>query len=251
MSIASCRRHLLIALAGGAWVTATGAEQTIPSKRVQFAKGSNSATVTGSIKGYQSIDYLVRARKGQSASISLGTRHGATYFNLMAPGQTEEAFFVGSTRGNQFEGTLPADGDYRIRVYMMRSAARRNETANYRLEIVISAAAGNKPVASIDAKVPGTDFHATGELRCTMADGQPAASCAFGVKRRGQGSAMVHVTRPDGRKRVIFFEMGRATGYDMSQADQGTFKAVRAGDVTTVHIGGERYQIVDAVIFGG
>lgn len=31
-------------------------------------------------------------------------------------------------------------GGYKIRVYLMRSAARRNETAKYRLEMIISGA---------------------------------------------------------------------------------------------------------------
>jgi hypothetical protein len=46
--------------------------------------------------------------------------------------------FIGSSSDNQYEGTLPESGDYKIRVYMMRSAARRNEIANYRLEIIIT-----------------------------------------------------------------------------------------------------------------
>ena len=40
--------------------------------------------------------------------------------------------------GDQFEGTLPAGGDYKIRVYLMRNAARRDETAKYRLEMIIN-----------------------------------------------------------------------------------------------------------------
>ena len=45
--------------------------------------------------------------------------------------------FVGSTSGNQFEGTLPANGDYKVRVYLMRSAGRRGEAAKYRVEMII------------------------------------------------------------------------------------------------------------------
>ncbi len=56
------------------------------------------------------------ARKGQSANTGLTTRHGATYFNLLAPGQENEAFFNGSTGQNPFEGVLPESGDYRRRV---------------------------------------------------------------------------------------------------------------------------------------
>jgi hypothetical protein len=86
-------------------------------------------------------------RQGQTANISMATQHGATYFNILAPGQTEVAFFNGSTSQNQFEGVLPQDGTYRVRVYMMRSVARRDETAPYRLEVAIGggAAAGRAP----------------------------------------------------------------------------------------------------------
>jgi hypothetical protein len=232
---------------------ATMAQGDARSERIQFKKGASSAIINGRIKGAQTVDYLVGARKGQSANISLATRHPATYFNILAPGKNDEAFFNGSVSQNQFEGVLPDDGTYRIRIYMMRAAARRNESASYRLEVAIGggAAAAQAPAPSTDAKVAGTDFNATGNLPCAMGGGQPATSCAFGVKRQGQGKGLVTVTKPDGGKRTIFFDKGRATGYDVSQADRAAFKATRQSDLTTVHIGDERYEIPDAVINGG
>ena len=62
----------------------------------------------GRIKGYDTVANLVGARKGQSANISLATHHTATYFNILAPGKTDEAFFNGPMNDNQFEGALPA-----------------------------------------------------------------------------------------------------------------------------------------------
>ncbi|NEX21332.1 DNA breaking-rejoining protein [Thiorhodococcus mannitoliphagus] len=109
----------------------------IYTERVQFHKGANSATIEGRIQGDMTIDYLLGARKGQSMNVSLATDNGANYFNIIAPGKENEALFVGSSSGNQFEGALPASGDYKIRVYLMRSAARRDEIANYRLEMII------------------------------------------------------------------------------------------------------------------
>ena len=102
-----------------------------------------------------------------------------------------------------------------------------------------------------DAKVPGTHYHATTEIPCSMGGGAPTASCFAGVERQGGGSGMVTVTTPDGRTRTIYFEKGRATGYDQSQADPGKFSASRKGDTTIVHIGQERYEIFDAMLFGG
>ncbi|NJO67495.1 MAG: DNA breaking-rejoining protein [Rhodospirillales bacterium] len=98
------------------------AESDIRTERVQFAAGATSANVEGTIKGYETVDYLLGARKGQSMNVSMATDNTANYFNILAPGETDTAFFIGSTSGNQFEGVLPATGDYKVRVYMMRSA---------------------------------------------------------------------------------------------------------------------------------
>jgi hypothetical protein len=228
------------------------AADDIRTERVHFKKGANSAVVESSIKGYETVDYVLRARAGQYMNVSLATKHGATYFNILAPGENEVAMFNGSVSQNQYEGTLPASGDYKIRVYMMRSAARRNEVAHYRLEMIVDGA--GQPAAHApnhDAKVPGTGFHATGNIPCSMGKGRSTGSCVFGVKREGNGSATVTVTKVDGSQRVIFFEKGRAIGYDQSQADSGGFKAKKEADLNIIHIGKERYEIPDAVILGG
>jgi len=229
-------------------------QDEIRVERVHFAKGASSAVVEGSITGYETVDYLLGARQGQHMNVSMATDNGANYFNILAPGETEVAMFNGSTGENQFEGVLPASGDYRVRVYLMRSAARRNEVAKYRLEMIIGAGGapttGSRPSPD-DALVPGTPYHATGNVPCSMGGGQPTTSCPFGVTRSGNGSGAVTVTKPDGRTRVIFFENGRATGCDASQADPGEFRASREGDLSIVRIGAERYEIPDAVIQGG
>jgi hypothetical protein len=109
----------------------------IENRRVTFAPGANSATVEGSITGYEGVDYLLNVREGQAMNVSMATQNTSAYFNILEPGETEVATFIGSTSGNQFEGVAAKSGDYRIRVYMMRSAARRDETADYRLEMIV------------------------------------------------------------------------------------------------------------------
>jgi hypothetical protein len=94
--------------------------------------------IEGSIKGYETFDYVQGAKEGQSMNVSMATDNGANYFNIIAPGKENEAMFIGSSSGNQFEGPLPASGEYKVRVYMMRSPARRDEVAKYRLEMVIN-----------------------------------------------------------------------------------------------------------------
>lgn len=229
--------------------TVLAQSSNIRTQRVQFKPGTNSATIQGTIKGYQTVDYMVNAKQGQSMTVSMATKNTATYFNILEPGQTEVAIFNGSTSGNQFKGTLKQSGNYRIRVYMMRSAARRNEVANYRLEINVAGTGSTS--SGGDATVPGTNYNATGNIPCSIGGGQPTTSCPFGVIREGKGNGTVTITKPDGRKRVIFFQSGKAIRYDQSQADRGTFSASRQGDLTIIRIGQERYEIPDAVIFGG
>jgi hypothetical protein len=145
---------------------------------------------------------------------------------------------------NQYQGILPQSGDYKIRVYLMRNAARENEVANYSLEMIVTNPQN-------DTLVPGTNYNATGDIPCTMTLSQPTGSCPFGVVRESNGGGMVTVTKPDGRTRTIFFEKGSATGANTSEADPGEFKVEKQGDLNIIRIGEERYEIPDAVIFGG
>ncbi len=235
---------LLFGLMGGLLVQPAWAEG-IRTQRVQFAKGANSAVVNGTIKGSQIVDYVLHASQGQSMNVSMATDNTASYFNILAPGQTEVAFFNGSVSENQYEGTLPATGDYRIRVYMMRSAARRNEVANYRLEMIVSGATHDS--ASHDALVPGTGFNATAKIPCVAEPNKPMSQCEAGVKRTAGGGS-VHVTTPDGGSRVITFRDGKVSATD---AD-APFKVERRDDWTIVRVGAvEVYEIPDALVFGG
>jgi len=95
-------------------------------------------------------------------------------------------------------------------------------------------------------------WDARGQLGCAEREGQPLGQCDFIVARAGGGYATVVVTRPDGRKRAIFFRRGVAVGADTSQADgYPEFRAYRRGDATMVLVGEERYEIVDAIVLGG
>jgi hypothetical protein len=59
------------------------------------------------------------------------------------------------------------------------------------------------------------------------------------------------ITRPDGRKRAVFFRMGIPIGADTSEADPGEFSATRDSDLNLIRVGSERYEIPDAAILGG
>ena len=114
---------------------------------IQFIHGTQKATVEGRIVGQNDVDYTVRARAGQMAKISLSGQNAGLAFNLMAPGETNVAFYNGAVSGNRFEGALPKDGVYRIRVYLTKGAVSNNEVARYRLDVKIGTASA-KPAAS-------------------------------------------------------------------------------------------------------
>lgn len=118
------------------------AQAPVRTERVQFARGATSATIRGSIRGYDTVDYIVGARAGQSMSVSLQTSNTSAYFNILPP-RSEEAIFNGSVTGANFAGRLKDSGDYRVRVYLMRSAARRGERATFSLTVGVNARPGN------------------------------------------------------------------------------------------------------------
>jgi len=137
-------------------------------EKVQFAPGSNGVTIKDTISGYQSINYRLSARTGQSMTIALNSSNAANYFNIFAPAKAPggEAMFIGSVNGSQYSGTLPLDGVYTVQVYMMRSAARRNEKANYTLDIRIDETAEGPKLRQPDGfdsklELQGISFHIT------------------------------------------------------------------------------------------
>jgi len=223
------------------------AAQTIKVQRIEFRAGTSSATVKGSVSGAQIVDYKLGARAGQTMSVALKTSNASNYFNVLPPG-SEAAVFIGSTSGNKWTGSLPANGDYTVRVYLMRSAARRKEKASYTLTVGIT--------GSPDAKVAGTPYHATGKVPCSVGtDPKGSARCSFGVIRGGPGKAEVYLTDPGfdvtlhkDKLRVLKFAGNTVT----SAAASEKVKFEKHGDDWSISINDFYfYSIPEAVIDGG
>lgn len=107
-----------------------------------------------------------------------------------------------------------------------------------------------------DAKVPGTDYHATAPVKCGFGNAAPTQDCEAGVKRNWgeDGTTLVEVAKPDGRKRALFFKGTEPYGADSAEADGSAgwdFRTTREGDRVTIKYGPETYVIVDALITGG
>lgn len=144
---------LVAAVAAVAAIPAV-AQAPIKSERVQFLRGASSATVRGTIRGYETVDHIVGARAGQSMSVSLKTTSTSAYFNVLPP-RSQEAVFNGSIAGSRFDSRLQDSGDYRVRVYLMRNAARRGERATYSLTVAVNSRPGSGGPGNGGPAVPG------------------------------------------------------------------------------------------------
>src|SRR5512139_862692 len=86
--------------------TASMAQPDIKQVQVQFPKGKSGTTIQGSLRGDETVDYKLRAAIGQEMKIRL--KPDSVYFNVLPPGSSDVALFVGSRDGNEFRGSLTA-----------------------------------------------------------------------------------------------------------------------------------------------
>ena len=107
-------------------------------QQINLSALGHYAVVTGVIEGSDIIDYQVSGELGQVLSVDLNARPGSAYFNIL-PDNSETALFIGATEGEVADVSLPGAGDYRIRVYQMRSAARRGERSEFSLGVSLGA----------------------------------------------------------------------------------------------------------------
>jgi hypothetical protein len=225
------------------------ADAGIRQEKVQFAKGASSAVIKGQLKGDADVDYVVRAAAGQTLSVELQKTNAQNYFNVMSPGSTGSAMFVGDS-GENYSGVLPTDGDYIVRVYLMRPAARRGESSNYTLTIGASGKALAPVAASKDALVPGTSYHASAKVKCVPAFETTPRECdAFVIRRGFDGTATIDIPGSAGNRSILFVK-GKPTASNAQAMDVLTSE--RKGDVTIVKLGtSEHYEIPDALVTGG
>ena len=131
-------KKFLVCLLAGALLTGT-ALTAEAAKQIAFGKGKSSASVSGKVQGSNDVDYVIRASAGQTMTVDFKAGKGAAYFNVLPPGSTGEAIFVGSSEGNHFKAALPSDGDYTIRVYLMGGAKDSDKPVTYTLKVGIPA----------------------------------------------------------------------------------------------------------------
>ncbi|ABL66000.1 hypothetical protein [Chlorobium phaeobacteroides] len=219
----------------------------VRTEQVRFSPGASSAVIKGTLKGDGDVDYVVPAGAGQTLAVTLKKTNPQNYFNINPP-DGSLAMFVGQS-GNDFKGVLPSDGNYTVRVYLMRPAARRNETSTYTLSVSVTGNPLKATPASQDALIPGTPFHASTSIACELSIDPRVRNCeAFVIRRGFDGTATVVAHWPDGMKRSILFVKGRPVVSDA----QTSLTVTKKDRLTLVSIGtDERYEIPDELVFGG
>jgi len=235
---------LLNMLAGAA-----AAQPDIRTETVRFAAGASATTINGHLTGDTTVDYVVRAGAGQTLSVQLQESNRQNYFNVLPPGSTGSAMFVGDT-GDDYSGVLPSDGDYVVRVYLMRPAARRGESSDYVLTVGVTGEPLAPVAGSTDALLPGTAYHASASIDCVPAFESTPRQCeAFVIRRSFDGTATIDIPGTV-EKRSILFIKGKPIASNAQAMD--TLSYERKGDVTIVKLGAtERYEIPDVLIAGG
>jgi hypothetical protein len=123
-------------LLGASLAMSALAESRIKTEQVQFKSGSSTATVKGSVKGKNIVDYLLIAKAGQTMHVHLKASPSVN-FNVLPPDTQAEALFVGAIGGAQYSGSLPQDGRYTVRVYQMGAAASSGKLNQFALDIAI------------------------------------------------------------------------------------------------------------------
>lgn len=163
----SLTARLFLACAVTALPAAPSPAEEMRAVAVHFPPGQTGTVLRDRITGYDSVLYRIGAEAGQRLRVALVSPHGATYFNVYPPGSGpgDDALAASGTTGpmvpelNRFDGTLPASGEYTVSVYMMRSAARRNEVAPFTLDVSVTGAPGAQPQADYaDGLQGGPDF---------------------------------------------------------------------------------------------
>ena len=215
---------------------------------VKFTLGKTWTNIKGRIVGRQYIDYQLRAAAGQAMTASLKGSNRANYFNVLPPGSVDVAMFTGQMADNRYTGILPSDGIYTLRVYLMRSAARRNESSAFSLSVAVTGEPLKAVSAKTDAVIPGTPYHAETTTPCSPAYAQ-VRECVARVIRRGfDGTATVDLRWGDNGARSILFVNGVPKAADTTQPMSFTRNErgwlVKFGD-------SEHFEIPEPLVFGG
>jgi hypothetical protein len=196
---------------------ASPATAQIRTRPLTLAPDAKPVTLTDILFGEETIDVTLPAKSGNTLNVTLTSKQPQAYFNVLPPG-SDEAIFIGSVSGSTFTGPLPKDGTYIVRVYQMRAAARRNETADVKLSL------------NLLTKAPEA-----AALQSSKAEAKPAAATPFSYSGELHGISF-SVSSPNTAEgnRVTVTPSGLAAVNDAQTVDvDGIVTGADVGDIDT------------------
>ena len=101
---------------------------------VKFKAGETSVTRKDQVAGYKYIDYIIRAKSGQTMDVKLKADNETCGFHIYYSDMKEVDDASGVKESSR---NVDVDDDYVVRVILPRSAARRKETARFTLDVSI------------------------------------------------------------------------------------------------------------------
>ena len=169
------------------------------TKRVRFDRGSSSATMRDSVKGYDTFRYEVDARAGQRLSVNLESRSRYVYFNVLNK-RTDNILDTRPTprEVTKWDGRLPDNGIYVVNVYLVRAEARRDGKADYKLSLSLSGSSDGHDRPDRDRpdreRFTEMDYDARGSGDYTVNDRRARRSVTgMRVQLKKDGSAQIDV----------------------------------------------------------
>lgn len=101
-------------------------------KKIQFARGSSSATVNGAVIRGERDRYFLGAKKGQTMSVKITSEEDNAVFQVYLPGEEEALSGAGDgDDAKDWSGELPRDAEYVIVV----GGTRGNATYTMKVSI--------------------------------------------------------------------------------------------------------------------
>ncbi len=101
--------------------------------RIEFKRGANSSTISGTVRNEEEAEYVLEAKKGQRLTIKLTSIPvKSSVFQLLGP--DNDTLGLEFDANWNYSGTLPKTGDYFITV--ARPTASKG-TSRYKLAITV------------------------------------------------------------------------------------------------------------------
>ena len=101
--------------------------------RIEFKRGTNSTTVSGSVSNSEEYEYVLAAKKGQRLTIKItSTPVKSSVFEIV--GENHDTLGLEYDANFDYSGVLPKDGDYFITVARPTTS---KGTSRFKLTITI------------------------------------------------------------------------------------------------------------------